>query len=364
MIRISWHAMSEDARPVRATEQLDWEQVAAYIRAHLDEPSVAGLDLAQPMQVEQFQGGHSNLTYLIRFGATELVLRRPPFGPVPPTAHDMAREHRWLTALHPVFPLAPRSYLLCEDTAIAGAVFYVMERRHGRVIRTQEPPELAERPGERRRVSLAMVDTLAALHRLDVQQAGLAHLGKPAGFVDRQIRGWTERWHRSKIDDIPQMEALAEWLPANVPAATGRPAVVHGDFKLDNVMLAEDDPGRPVAVFDWEMSALGNPLVDLGIFLAYWTHAKPVSGEDALSSVTDRPGWMSRDEVVERYAEQSGRDVTGVRFFEAFALYKIAVVIQQIYFRYRRGQTDDARFARFGERVLRLAETASELAEV
>jgi aminoglycoside phosphotransferase (APT) family kinase protein len=356
--------MSADAQPVRAGEQLDWPRVADYLRAHLPPDTVPGLDLSREISVAQFQGGHSNLTYLVRFGDVELVLRRPPLGPVPPTAHDMAREHRWLTAVHPVFPLAPRSYLFCDDTSVAGAVFYVMERRHGVVIRTQEPKALSEQPQQRRRVSVAMIDTLATLHAIDIDTHRLAHLGKPAGFVERQVRGWTERWQRSKIDEIPEMEAMAAWLTANLPPDPTRPTVVHGDFKLDNVMLDEADFGRPVAVFDWEMSALGNPLVDLGIYLAYWTHAKPVSGQDALSSVTDRPGWMTRNEIVERYARTSGRDVSQLPYFEAFALYKIAVVIQQIYFRYRRGQTDDTRFANFGERVLRLAQTASALTGV
>jgi aminoglycoside phosphotransferase (APT) family kinase protein len=355
--------MSTDARPVRATEQLEWPRVAHYLREHWQPGVIPGLDVSRQMVVEQFQGGHSNLTYLLRFGDTELVLRRPPLGPVPPTAHDMSREYRWLTAMHPVFPLAPRPYLLCEDTSVAGSVFYVMERRHGVIIRTEEPPELADRPEQRLRVSIACIDTLAALHSIDVQQAGLAHLGKPAGFVERQVRGWTERWQRSTIDPLPEMDALAEWLRAQLPPDPDRPTVVHGDFKLDNVMLDGTDLGHPIAVFDWEMSALGDPLIDLGIYLAYWTHAKPVRGPDALSSVTDRPGWFTRDQIVERYAKQTGRDLARLRFYEAFALYKIAVVIQQIFFRYRRGHTDDPRFANFGERVTRLAQTAAALAK-
>jgi aminoglycoside phosphotransferase (APT) family kinase protein len=353
--------MSTDARPVRATEQLDWPRVADYVRRHLRPDDVPGLDLSREMAVEQFQGGHSNLTYLVRFGDTELVLRRPPLGPVPPTAHDMAREYRWLLAINPVFPLAPRPYLLCEDLAIAGSVFYLMERRRGVIVRTEEPPELSGKTGERRRVSVALIDTLAALHSIDVVSASLTHLGRPAGFVERQVRGWTERWHRAKIDPLPEMELLAEWLLAKLPPSPSRPTVVHGDFKLDNVMLAAGDLSRPVGVFDWEMSALGDPLVDLGIFLAYWTHAKPVRGHDALSSVTDRPGWLTRDEIVDRYANQTGGDLSQLRFYEAFALFKIAVVIQQIFYRYRQGQTDDPRFANFGERVTRLAQTAAEL---
>lgn len=349
---------------MRATEQLEWNLVASFLREHLATCDIPGLDLAREMQVEQFQGGHSNLTYLVRFGHTELVLRRPPLGPVAPTAHDMAREYRWLTAMHPVFPLAPRPYALCEDVDVAGAVFYVMERRRGLVIRTEEPPQLANHPEERRRMSGALVDTLAALHNIDIEKSNLTHLGKPAGFVARQVKGWTERWHRSKIDEIPEMDALAEWLVARLPPDPALPTVVHGDFKLDNVMADPADVARLVAVFDWEMSALGDPLVDLGIFVAYWCHIKPVSGHDALNSVTSQPGWFTRDEIVERYAAKTGIDLSQLRFYEAFALFKVAVVIQQIYFRYRRGQTDDPRFAHFGDRVLLLARQAAGVADL
>jgi aminoglycoside phosphotransferase (APT) family kinase protein len=316
---------------------------------------VPGLDLAREPAIEQFHGGHSNLTYLLRYGDVELVLRRPPLGPLPPTAHDMAREHRWLHAIHDLFPLAPQSYLLCEDPAIAGAPFYVMERRRGLVVRSDEPPQLADRPEARRRASRVMIETLADLHAIEIEANGLSHLGKPNGFVERQVRGWTERWYRSKIDDIPEMATLATWLPAHLPPTTGAPAIVHGDFKLDNVMFDPADVGRLVAVFDWEMTALGDPLVDLGIFLAYWSQGAKLEPNDALASVTNRPGWFSRDEVIACYADRSGRDLTRLAFYEAFALFKIAVVIQQIYFRYQAGQTNDERFAHFDVRVRHLA---------
>jgi aminoglycoside phosphotransferase (APT) family kinase protein len=355
--------MSSDAQSVRPTEQLDWPRVAAYLREHLPADQIPGIDLAHEMDVEQFHGGHSNLTYLIRFGAAELVLRRPPLGPLPPTAHDMAREQRWLAAIHPVFPLAPRPFVMCDDTSIAGAPFYVMERRRGLVVRTEEPPQLADRPDERRRTSAALIDTLATLHDLDLESNGLSHLGKPLGFVERQVRGWTERWQRSQTDELPEMHALSGWLQRHLPPPPDPPAVVHGDFKLDNVMLDAADVGRLVAVFDWEMSALGDPLVDLGILLAYWAHTNRYQEKDALVSVTDRPGWFTRDEVIERYAANSRRDLSGLPFYEAFALFKVAVVIQQIYFRYKRGQTDDARFAHFGERVMHLARQAVAAAE-
>ncbi len=354
--------MLGDTREVRSGEQLDWQALDAYLRLHLPIQHIKGLDLSRPMEVSQFPGGHSNLTYLIRFGGAELVVRRPPLGPVPPKAHDMAREYRWLAALNPVFPLAPRPYLLCEDAAVVGSIFYIMERRRGVVVRSEEPLPLRDHPEARRRVSEALVDTLAELHGIDVTGGPLAALGKPAGFVDRQVRGWNDRWKASKLDDLPEMDALANWLIARVPPDPDSPAVVHGDFKLDNVLLDPLDLGHLVAVFDWEMSALGDPLVDLGILLAYWAPTAPPSQHDALTTVTHRPGYFTRQEIIDRYAQRSGRDVSGIDFYETFALFKIAVVIQQIFYRYKRGQTQDERFANFGERVEYLARHAVGLA--
>jgi aminoglycoside phosphotransferase (APT) family kinase protein len=354
--------MSGDARPVRPAEALDWPRLAGWLRERLPACDIAGLDLSRPFEVAQFPGGHSNLTYLVRFGDVELVVRRPPFGPVAPTAHDMAREYRWLAAVHPAYPLAPRPYLLCDDGSVIGSIFYVMERRHGIVVRHEEPPEVADRPDARQRISEGLVDALATLHTIDVTSGVLAGLGKPAGFVERQVRGWTERWRRSKIDELPEMDALGSWLISHLPPDPAPPAIVHGDFKLDNVMLDPVDVGRLVAVFDWEMSALGDPLVDLGILLAYWTATAPSGLRDALTPVTHRPGWLTRDQILDRYAARSGRDLSAILFYETFARFKIAVVIQQIFYRYRQGQTDDARFAAFGERVAFLAREAAALA--
>jgi len=353
--------MHGDTREVRPTEQLDWAALAAHLRWTLPVSQIKGLDLSAEMEVSQFPGGHSNLTYLLRFGGAEMVLRRPPLGPVPPKAHDMSREYRWLAALNPVFPLAPRPYLLCEDPNILGSVFYVMERRRGLVIRDDEPLQIANHPERRREISEALIDTLADLHAIDVTGPPLAELGKPAGFVERQLRGWTERWEHAKTTEVPEMEAVLTWLRERLPPNADPPSVVHGDFKLDNVLLDPLDPARIVAVFDWEMSALGDPLVDVGILLAYWSPTAPPSQRDALSTVTDRPGWLTRDEIIARYAARSGRDLSTIPFYETFALFKIAVVIQQIYVRYVRGQTDDPRFANFGERVDYLARHAARL---
>ena len=331
---------AEDTRPVRASEQLEWGKLAEYLRRELK--------LDGELAVAQFPGGHSNLTYDIRFGDFELVLRRPPFGPVPPRAHDMAREYRVLSAVHPHFPRAPKPYLLCEDTSVIGSVFYVMERRRGLVIRNDEPKGFDERI--RTRVSEGMIDTLANLHAVDIAATGLDAIGRPSGFVARQIRGWTERWHGSKTSDVPDMEWLARWLDERIPADPARPALVHGDYKLDNVMLDPDDPSRLVGVFDWEMSAIGDPLVDVGILLCYWVHALP--------EVTGRPGWFTREEILARY----GCEPSEIAVYEVFAVFKLAVVIQQIYARFVRGQTDDPRFATLGERVAMLAAIGRRLA--
>ncbi|HEV2705765.1 MAG TPA: phosphotransferase family protein [Pyrinomonadaceae bacterium] len=354
---------SPDTRPVRASEQLDWDSLANYLRERLPVLAGAALDASSTLTVEQFAGGHSNLTYLLRFGRQEFVMRRPPFGPVAPKAHDMAREFHILEALHPVFPLAPRPFLLCEDSEVIGATFYVMERRRGLVVRNDEPEQFAERPSERRRASAALVDALADLHAVDLSAHGLDSLGKPVGFVERQVRGWGERWLRARTDELPEMDALAGWLAERLPPEASRPTMVHGDYKLDNVMLDAQDVGRVVGVFDWEMAAVGDPLVDVGILLGYWVHTATHAGRDSVTTVTNREGWFTRDEILERYGSRTGFDLTRIAFYEVFAVFKLAVVLQQIFFRYQRGQTDDPRFAALGGRVGWLARIAAKLAD-
>lgn len=353
---------SSDTKPVRVSEQLDWDALAKYVREKLSVLLGEEFKDAPPV-FEQFPGGHSNLTYLLRFGSQEFVMRRPPFGPVPPKAHDMAREYRILEAVHPVYPLAPRPFALCEDTSIIGSVFYLMERRRGLVVRTEEPPELIERPDERRRASLALVDALAELHRVDIATHGLNALGKPAGFVGRQVRGWSERWHNAQTTGLPEMDALAAWLSERLPPDPQKPTLVHGDFKLDNVMLDARDVGRVVGVFDWEMSAVGDPLVDLGILLCYWVHTSTGVQRDSVASVTHREGWFTRAEILERYSARTKFDLTKITFYEVFAVFKLAVVLQQIFYRYHRGQTDDPRFANLDSRVTWLSRIGATLAE-
>jgi len=358
-----------DTSPVRAGEELDSSALESYLREHLSELLPASESESDRIEIEQFPGGHSNLTYMIRFGGREYVLRRPPFGPVAPTAHDMPREYRLLAAINPLFNLAPKPYLLCEDSSVIGAPFYLMERRRGLVIRRDIPPEIGDDQQLRRKVSEAMVDTLAALHNVDIYSSELVNIGKPVGFVTRQVRGWSDRWQRAKTDEVPEVDEVVRWLGERIPLESdreaGRPAtLVHNDFKLDNVMLDPGDPSRVVAILDWEMCTVGDPLIDLGILLCYWAEADdPEARRESISPVTTQPGWMTRREIINRYGENTGRDMSGITFYEVFALFKIAVVIQQIYFRYVRGQTHDERFAAFGPRVAGLAQAALELAK-
>jgi aminoglycoside phosphotransferase (APT) family kinase protein len=341
-----------DVTPVRPDEQVDTRVVADYLRGKLPESE-------GPLEILQFPGGHANLTYLLRYGgAREYVLRRPPLGPVAPKSHDMVREYRALAALGPYYPPAPRVYVLCEDPAVIGAPFFVMERRHGIVVRRTMPPEIADDPAVRRRVGEAAIAALADLHRVPVAGTPVAALGKPEGFVERQIRGWADRWQRAKTDELPAMEALARWLLDRNPPAIAA-TVVHNDFKLDNMMLDREDPGRVVAVLDWDMTTLGDPRIDLGTLLGYWPEATDPPERLAIAmQPTYLEGFPTRAEVVARYAARTGGDVAAIAFFETFALFKLAVVLQQIYVRFVRGQTKDERFAAMGESVRRLADIA------
>ena len=344
-----------DTIPVREQERIDTEALRAFLAGR-------GLCAGEEVALEQFPGGHSNLTYLLRIGGDEHVLRRPPLGPVPPKAHDMVREARLMDAVHPHFPLAPAIRVICEDASVIGAPFYVMERRRGIVIRRENPGQIGDNPPLRRRIGEAVLDTLVALHAIGVSRGPLAQIGKPEGFLARQVKGWTGRWHGSATQEVPVVERIVEWLAERMPAS--QPAVLlHNDFKLDNVMLDANDPSRLVAVLDWEMAALGDPLIDLGIVLCYWPQTgDPLKRSEFISPVTTQPGWPSREELVERYAAATGRDVSCIAYYEVFALFKLAVVLQQIYFRYQTGQTRDERFATLGKRVLGLLEVASELA--
>ena len=340
--------MTADAAAVRAGEELDRDALARYLGDKIE----GGGELS----VEQFPGGHSNLTYLLKTPAGEYVLRRAPLGPVAPKAHDMAREYRVLHAVHPLFPAAPRVFHLCEDTSVIGAAFFVMERRRGIIVRNRIPSELAAFENYPERVSGALIDCLIELHAVDIQRHGLIALGKPEGFLERQVRGWFERWNRAKTEELPQMDRIIRWLTERLPVSQP-PTLVHNDFKLDNVMLNASDPGQIAAVLDWEMATVGDPLVDLGVMLCYWSQPSDPGG--ASPALTAQPGWFTRDQLVARYTQKTGRDISGITYYEVFAMFKLAVVLQQIFVRFHRGQTQDERFRHFDQRVHRLIEQAA-----
>jgi aminoglycoside phosphotransferase (APT) family kinase protein len=346
---------------VRDEEQLDWPKLVAYLRDH----KVPGAGDA-PLEVLQFRGGHSNLTYLLRFGDQEWVVRRPPFGPLPPSAHDMAREYRVLSRLWEGYAPAPRAILLCEDPSIIGAPFFVMQRRTGFVIpnRRPLPPGITQTPETFRAMSEGFIDALADLHAVEYEKLGLGGLGRPDGFVRRQITGWMDRWEKAKTAEVPLMNKLGAWFLDNMPAPQP-PTLLHNDFFLHNVMFAPDNSGKVVGVFDWEMSTLGDPMIDVGTSLNYWREAS--DPEEMLETSegyahTTRPGFLTRDQLTERYARRSGRDLSSIDFYRAWAHWKTATVLQQIYVRFVRGQTTDPRFERMGAHPPILARAAARVA--
>ena len=342
--------------PPRADEPLDATLLAPYLRERLR--TTEG-----PLGIAQFGGGHANLTYLLRFGSSEYVLRRPPLGPVAPGAHDMQREFRVLSRLYRHFPLAPRSYLYCDDTSIIGSPFQVMERRRGIVIRKVLPHRCGD-PGLRRRIGFMLVDALADFHRLDREAVGLADLGRPEGFVSRQIEGWARRWTAARHEDNPRMERLIRWLRDRQPES-GPASLVHNDYKLDNVLVDPDDPARPVAVLDWDMCTAGDALMDLGYLLNQWVEAgDDPSWIECSSMPTAEAGFPARAEAVHRYASRTGFDVEDIDWYFALSTMKFAVIIQQIFIRYRRGQTRDERFARFDERARNAVDKACRIAGI
>ncbi len=328
---------------VRSDECFDEEKIARFLEGKLE-----GSD--RKLNVRQFGGGHANLTHLLRYGdgsdAIEYVLRRPPLGPVAKSSHDMNREYRALSLLWEAFPKAPRAYLYCPDRELIGADFFVMERRHGVVVRHEVPPVFGSGrdPVANRKISQAVIDALAEFHAVDPVKIGLDGLGKPEGFLERQVRGWTERYERARTKDLPIAQELSRWLIDNMPASSAW-TLLHNDWKLDNMALSAEDPATCVAVYDWDMCTVGDPLCDLGTLLCSWLNRDEGAASGPSAMPTQTTGFMSRDEAIGRYAERAGRDVTLIPYYHVFGVFKMAVVLQQIYFRFHEGQTQDTRFA-------------------
>ncbi len=323
-------------RDTRSGEELDRDALEPFLFDSID-------GLEGPLTFKQFPAGHSNLTYFFASGdGREFVLRRPPFGANVKSGHDMKREFDILSRLHPVWSKVPQPYLYTEDEAILGAPFYVMERVQGLILRGMgKRPTLDE--ATMARACNGLVETLVEIHSIDLEAAGLQDFGKPEGYVERQISGWTRRWNKAKTEEIPTIERAAEWLAANMPAESGA-SLIHNDFKYDNVVLNPDDLGEVTAVLDWEMATVGDPLMDLGSTLAYWCEEDDPQFLQTIAGPTAEPGNLSRKGIAERYAELSGRDISDVLFYYVYGLFKVAVIGQQIYYRYAKGYTQDERF--------------------
>ncbi|MDB5040021.1 MAG: Phosphotransferase family protein [Candidatus Eremiobacteraeota bacterium] len=344
-----------DTIDVRAEERLDTSRLEPYLHEHLE-------GAAGPLELRQFGGGHANLTYLLRFGEREWVLRRPPLGPVVPGSHDMRREYRVLSTLNPGYPLAPQAYLLCTDHTVIGADFFVMERRHGVAFRREIPQPWVDRADVLRGVGESLIDNLALLHSVDPASVGLGELGKPNGYVERQVNGWIERWHNALTPDVGPAEPFTGWLRQTIPAAR-RSALLHNDYKLDNTLLDAENPAKTIAVLDWDMCTRGEPLMDLGEILALWGEKGDRANGLHGRMPTWHEGFFSRREAAERYARKSGADLSDLHWYVVFNMFRFGVILQQIYIRYVRGQTHDERFRDMGDAVNSITQRGLEMIE-
>ena len=334
----------DQPKQIREGEELNTTTLQEYLKAKL--PQYQG-----DLEVQQFPGGASNLTYLLKVGDTELVLRRPPFGPKIKSAHDMSREYRIFSNLINYYPKVPTPLLFCEDESIIGREFYIMERLKGVILRSTMPKEMYPAPDLMRGIGTSLINTLVELHDVDYKAAGLGELGRPEGYNERQVRGWTKRYYNSQTDDVKEMVAVSEWLAKNLLPESDT-ALIHNDYKYDNVILDEKDWTKIIGILDWEMATIGDPLMDLGTSLCYWTNPNDPDWVQQLSlSPTTIPGNPSREEVANLYAAASGRDISNIVFYYVFGLFKIAVVVQQIYKRYKTGHSTNPKFASMNHAV-------------
>lgn len=346
-----------DVKEVRPGEDFDREAVKEYIEKNYKKLP------PDPLEVKQFSTGVSNLTYFIRCGDWEAVLRRPPNGPLPPKSHDMKRESDFLTKLHPFFSYVPQPYVMCEDSSVIGVPFYVMERKKGIVLDEEFPPHTEVTPSQLETLSYQVVDRLAELHTIDYTQAGLASFGHPEGFIERQVHGWLKRYEKAKTEDIPAVERLKKMFIEQLPTSTWS-GVIHNDYKLNNMLLS-DDLTEINAILDWEMVTIGDPLFDLGGALVYWVQKDdPETIKESLPSITaKKEGFITREAFIERYVKKTGRDVNDIHFYVALNYFKLGVALQQIYYRWKIGKTTDERFRTFHQKARHLIQQAQHVME-
>ena len=331
----------DQARAVRPGEELPLDRISAFL-------TDAGIPLSGTPELTQFPDGASNLTYLLKYHDGELILRRPPFGHKAKSAHDMVREAKLMQALHPVYQYVPKVLAICEDSNVADCDFYVMERIHGIIPRKNLPKGLTLSEEQTRTLCLNVIDKLIELHQIDYQAAGLQNLGKGAGYVQRQVSGWAERSAQAKTDNSADFSEVVAWLQQHQPAQDAATCLIHNDYRFDNVVLNPDNPLEVIGVLDWEMATLGDPLMDLGNTLAYWAQ----SDDDPIflsmrRQPTHLPGMLSRTEVMAYYTEKMGFEISNSDFYVIFGLFRLAIIIQQIYYRYHHGQTKNPQFAGF-----------------
>ena len=338
---------------VRQGEEIDPEQLDAVLKRVV--PGLQGTP-----SIKQFPSGASNLTYLIGYDNRELVLRRPPPGIKAASAHSMIREYRVISALEKEYPAVPNAFFYTDDESMLGSEFYLMDKINGVLVKDKIPAQWNFTVADHHRFSKVIFDKLIELHTVDIQAAGLSEFGKPKGYAERQILGWNKRFANAQTPDVPAFEDVREWLVANIPneaASTLPAALIHGDYRIDNVMLDPNDPFNVVAVLDWEMAALGDPLMDLSNALAYWVHSDdPVALKNILKQPSDAPGMMRREEVIAYYGEKTGFDISKWDFYEVYGYWRLIGILQQLYFRYVTKETLDQRFSSYGEATTNLGE--------
>ncbi|MEH7438502.1 phosphotransferase family protein [Neobacillus drentensis] len=351
--------MNKDTIPVRKGEELNLVVLEKFLRETF-ETLPAG-----PLEILQFSAGHSNLTYQLKMGEWEAVLRRPPLGPVAPKAHDMEREYKILSELNPIFSVAPKPLLFSDNLEIVGSSFFLMERKNGIVIDTSFPDGIQVTKELCHHLSKVMVEKLVELHAIDYKQTGLSLISKPEGFMERQVHGWISRYERAKTDEIAVVDTLKKWLVDHIPREH-ESTIIHYDYKFNNAMYNEQFT-EMVGLFDWEMTTVGDPLADLGVAMSYWNQSDDSDllikglGREPVTAVYD--GFFTRNQFIELYAQKSGRDISNFNFYLTFAYFKLAVIGQQIYYRFKKGQTNDMRFANFNHFVKNLILHAAHVAD-
>jgi aminoglycoside phosphotransferase (APT) family kinase protein len=341
----------DQSSAIRRGEELQAEPLTTFLNNHFG--------VVSDLEISQFPSGYSNLTYLIRHNSRDYVLRRPPIGAQVKSGHDMKREYDILSALYPLYRKVPKPILYSNDFTILGAPFYLMERVSGVILRGQMPKAMQPNPELMAGISNSFVDTFVELHAIDVNTIGLGDFGKPLGYEKRQVEGWTRRYLNAKTDDIPKLEYISKWLFEHLPVSSSKIALIHNDFKYDNFVLDPHDWTKVRAVLDWEMTTIGNPLMDLGTSLGYWINPDDPDFMKTLNlSPTTVKGNLSREQLVHQYALKSGNDVEDIIFYYVYGLFKLSGVAQQIYFRYKKGLTHDSRFEKLIDGVKLLSEIA------